>query len=125
MKCSELEVARSASLRFEANNVTRPRPRTGREAWAELSFSPCRSEIAHAYLVAPTAPTAGPAAAVTAAARAAAATILARLCFVDRQRASANLLTAQSLDGVLRLLIVAHLHEAEALGATGVPVHDD
>ena len=34
-------------------------------------------------------------------------------------------LNGKEVDGRLRLLVIAHLHEAEALGAAGVAVHDD
>src|SRR5262249_34204648 len=43
----------------------------------------------------------------------------------DRQPAAVHLLVAEPLDGGLGLLVAAHLDEAEALGAAGVPVHDD
>src|SRR5437016_2370017 len=66
------------------------------------------------------------AAAVTAlAAPAAAAPVLAGLGLVDRQGTAPHLLAAQGGDGGLGLLVTAHLHEAEPLGAAGVPVHDD
>src|SRR5262249_27414518 len=74
-------------------------------------------------LVPATAAGAAPSAAVPPAAAAAAA-ILARLGLVDGELAAVHLLAAQGGDGGLGLLVGAHLHEAEALGAVRVPVHD-
>src|SRR5207302_9320563 len=43
---------------------------------------------------------------------------------VDGQGAAVHLFAVEGGDGGLGLLVAAHLHEAEALGAAGVPVHD-
>src|SRR5262249_35289496 len=63
--------------------------------------------------------------AVAPAVAAGARAVLARPGLVDGQAATADLLAAEAGDGGLGLLVGAHLHEAEALGAAGVPVHDD
>src|SRR5262249_40975208 len=94
-------------------------------AMRRLPFWPGRST-----LVTPSAAAAvpAPAASVTpaSAARATAATaVLARLRLVHGQRAAARELAVEASDGGLRLLLGLHLHEAEALGAAGVAVHDD
>src|SRR5205085_7591861 len=78
--------------------------------------------VAAAVAAAPAAAGAPAPAAARAAAPAPAA--LARPGLVDRQAAAAGLRAVERGDGGLRLLVVAHLHEAEALGAAGVPVHD-
>ena len=63
-------------------------------------------------------------AAATATAATAAATFLARLGFVDRQRAAIVFLAVESGDGGLRLLIAGHLNKAESLAAARVSVRD-
>jgi hypothetical protein len=55
----------------------------------------------------------------------AAAAIGARLGFVDRQAAALDLLAVQRRDGGLGLLVAAHLHKAEPLGATRVATQLD
>src|SRR5262249_13861481 len=65
---------------------------------------------------------AAPPAAVTAPPAAAAALLGPGL--VDGQRPPVDLLAAEGGDGGLGLLVGAHLHEAEALGAARVAVHD-
>src|SRR5262245_9920519 len=70
-------------------------------------------------------PAASPAAAVAAtSARAAPPAFGPRLRLVDGQSAAAHVLAVQGGGGSLRLLLRLHLHEAEAFGAAGVPVHD-
>src|SRR5579885_349769 len=64
------------------------------------------------------------AAAAVAAAAAAAAALGLGPGLVDGQGAAARLLAVQGGDGRLGLLVVLHLHEAEALGAARVAVHD-
>src|SRR5205823_4144166 len=76
-------------------------------------------------LIAPAA--AAPAVAATAAAAAAApaaAPVGLGAGFVHRERPAVHLLPVEGRDGRLGLVVIGHLHEAEALGATGVPVHD-
>src|SRR4051794_5349327 len=75
-------------------------------------------------IAASTAVTALPATAAVASASAA-APVLPGLGLVDGQAAAPHLLAAESRDGGLGLRVAAHLHEAEPLGAAGVPVHDD
>src|SRR5207247_2106429 len=67
------------------------------------------------------------AAAIAAAATAAAATTTfgARTSLVDRQGPAVNLLPIQGCNRGRRILVVGHLHKAEALGATRVPIHDN
>ena len=65
------------------------------------------------------------AAATAAAAVAAARTVFARTRFVDDDGTAFQRLAVHAVDRGLRLGIRAHLHEAEALGATGVAVHHD
>src|SRR5688572_2519824 len=65
------------------------------------------------------------AAAAEAAPAAAAAAVLAGPGLVDGQGPAVGLLAVEGGDGRLRLLVGLHLHEAEALGAAGVAVHDD
>src|SRR5262249_45523913 len=83
---------------------------------------PAGGDAAVLRLVAPAAPsvTAAPAGAA-----APTAPVFPGLGLVDRQPAAVHLLVAEPLDGRLGLLVAAHLDEAEALGAAGVPVHDD
>src|SRR5262245_7678308 len=80
-------------------------------------------------LVAPPASTAvaaaAPAVATSAATAPAAAALGLGPGLVDGQGAAADLLAVERLDGGLGFLVGLHLHEAEALGAAGVPVHDD
>src|SRR6516162_7431711 len=58
-----------------------------------------------------TATTVRPAATIAAPRPAAARAILARFCFVDGQRAPADLLTVHCLDCILRFVLAAHLHK--------------
>src|SRR5262245_18496879 len=64
-----------------------------------------------------------PAAAAVAAAPAAARAVLTRAGLVDRQGAALELRAAQGGDGLVGA--VAHLDEAEAAGADGLPVGGD
>src|SRR3954453_17941868 len=75
------------------------------------------------------APAAAPATAIaapaaTATATAAATTLLAGAGLVHGEAATLEIAPVERGDGGLRLLVVAHLHEAEALGAPGVTIHD-
>src|SRR3954471_19512493 len=70
------------------------------------------------------APTAIAATAATATATAAATTLLAGAGLVHGEAATLEIAPVERGDGGLRLLVVAHLHEAEALGAPGVTIHD-
>src|SRR5438093_4377805 len=66
-----------------------------------------------------------PATAAEPTATAATATVLFGLGLIDRQGAAVHLFAVHRGNGGLRLLVAAHFDEAEALGATRVPVHDD
>ena len=92
----------SGDYRRDAEDFSR-QWRIGAELIAQLPQKPSRSEAQSA----------------------AAAAIFTRLGLVDRQTTAVDFLVVQALDGRLRLSVAAHLHEAEALGAAGVPVHDD
>src|SRR5205823_5203852 len=70
-------------------------------------------------------PTAAAAEAAAAAAGPAPAAFGLGARLVDGEGAAAGVLAVQGGDGGLGLLVGLHLHEAEALGAAGVPVHDD
>ena len=50
---------------------------------------------------------------------------LARPRLIDRERATLELRPVQCLDGPVGIRVVRHVDKAEALGATGLPVHDD
>ncbi|CAA9405275.1 MAG: hypothetical protein AVDCRST_MAG64-1945 [uncultured Phycisphaerae bacterium] len=65
------------------------------------------------------------AAATVPAAAAATRAVLTRLGHVDGQVAAVDVLAVQGVDRGLGLLVGAHLDEAEALAAAGVPVADD
>src|SRR5262249_42651751 len=65
------------------------------------------------------------AAAKPTAAAAATASLGAGLGFVYLQSAAIHVLAVQGRDGGLGLLVGLHLHKAEALGASGIPIHDD
>src|SRR5262245_24162299 len=71
-----------------------------------------------AAVAATTAPSPSAVAATTAAA------VLFRLGLVDGEAPTAHLLTVHAGDGGLSLGVAAHLDEAEALGASGIAVHD-
>src|SRR5262245_53742452 len=78
-------------------------------------------------LVAPAAAVASPAAPAAIAAASAGASPAAfgpGLRLIDGQGAAAHVLAVQGGGRGLRLLLRLHLHEAEALRAAGVPVHD-
>src|SRR5262249_5351569 len=66
-----------------------------------------------------------PSAAPSTTVAAATAPRLAGLGLVDCEAPAVDLLILQTLDGLLRLGLAAHLHEAEALAPTRVAVHDD
>lgn len=58
------------------------------------------------------------------AASAATATLFARLGFVDRQRATIHVLAVELGDGLLGLLVRAHLDKREPTGLAGEPIED-
>src|SRR5437868_6072708 len=62
---------------------------------------------------------------VTPAAAAGATAFRPRFCLVHRESAAAGILTVQSSDGSLRFLVGLHFHKAEALGSSGIAVHDN
>src|SRR5438105_2271519 len=84
-----------------------------------------------AFLVSPStaatvaAATAPAATAAIATATAATAAVLFGLGLIDRRGAAVHLFAVHRGDGGLRLLVAAHLDEAEALGPARVAVHDD
>src|SRR4051812_1604940 len=55
---------------------------------------------------------------------AATATLFAGTGLVHGEAATLEIAPVERRDGGLRLLVTAHLHEAEALGAPGVTIHD-
>lgn len=61
---------------------------------------------------------------VSAASAAATATLFARLGFVDRQRATIHVLAVELGDGLLGLLVRAHLDKREPAGLAGEPIED-
>src|SRR5262249_20898668 len=102
-----------------------PRPRRHLPRWGEQGREPHKDKGCRGRLV-----TAAPAAtaAVTTPAPAGAAAAAALGLWpglVDGQGPALHLLEVQRLDGGLGFGVAAHLDEAEALGATRVPVHDD
>src|SRR5262245_25311854 len=56
---------------------------------------------------------------------AAATSVLTRPGLVDGEVAAVHIFAVEGGDSGLRLLVTAHLDEAEALGPARVPVHDD
>src|SRR4051812_47402542 len=99
--------------RFDTQDAASAKP----QAEQTGSVDRRRSLVAPATATATTAATEAPAAAT-----AATAALGPRPCLVDGQGAAVHLLAVEGSDGRLRLLLTAHLHEAEALGAARVAV---
>src|SRR5262249_31395092 len=78
-----------------------------------------------AILVAPDAVTTAAAAGAAAALRPAAAALGPRPGLIDGHGTAARLLAVQGSNGCLSFPVSLHLHEAETLGTTAVPIHDD